>query len=882
MITTPLSLRVRVFLRLAPVVLLLAGIARAAPQAPSLDLRNAEDYRRFTESVERAGLSRQSHSALYDRLEAARGKAPAKPRPPRDGRAFAAFVASIATDDQQRFQATAVVTIPDGSDFVMATLQIFDAADQPIGTAKHVQEEGAKFVTAQAEGVLPSDRPSRLARAVLNYYVETPDGPIANIVLAESGTTPKKITSTAPATGRDPKLIRVCVGRRDKTCDYFSPKSTRFPVQGSLTFGKSIDRVTYDKKGQPKNAGVVLQLLDRKNGGGCTAVKPADFFRRFTKIKGGTISWKIQQADFGACYPRDGAFVSAVWVSVGGVPALASIGDLDDRATRTTRVIPPISVIHNRREGDPRQDAEDLQHVLKGRHVIEGEDLDLRDPVHYRFMRRQFERAGYTPTRYPQLFRSLEELSKKGPTKRTVATTGPEPLNMIVELKTNDQKTFQTQALSSIPLGTNSTMLVLGVYNEADEPIGPVKRTDQFYAGTDVLLAAEGDFGTPTPTEGRLAQAVGSYFYEDRDGNHHSGIMANASNFYPKQIIDNAPIATKNPNQLVVCLNRSAYNGDCDYDCSTGLNCTKVAPSDWDVRFPLIGSVQYYKPIDVDPQTGKPKDATSRIVTTFLQNGGACKLPLANFLDNPNTKVVNGDTLTWSINPAVFGNACYPGRSDVTFAFMVMVYTQGTPISAFINNTGSTPAQSTFKIPPMKIYQGCLAAGSKVLMSDGSEVVIEKLDGHETVRSGGARTLHVAGTMFGNEGKPLVKITTRGGHSLTMTQEHPVVTPTGIRLAKRLKVGDVVTTVKGTSRITAIAQEAATGKVHNLDVGMPEDEVKLTMENRTFYANGILVGDATMQGYWQDLDERQHALREIPKRWLVDAQSAREDAQRRK
>lgn len=525
------------------------------------------------------------------------------------------------------------------------------------------------------------------------------------------------------------------------------------------------------------------------------------------------------------------------------------------------------------------QEKSDLKHVREQYKQNGEHDLDLRDKANYRFMVSQFERAGLTRTRYPQFFRSIDGLAKTGPmaAPAALATDTTEPVNAVIEVKTNDQQTFAAQALSSIPGGTNSTLLTLGVYDENDDPIGRVNEKKDFAAGKDVLINADGQFATPTPPEGRLVQAVGSYFYEDTVGGHHAGPMMAAFSFYPKKIQNDAPVAIKNPAQIVVCLNRTVQNQDCDYDCSTGLNCTKQPPSDWDVRFPLKGYIDYFKPIDVDGN-GKPAGATSRIVTTFTQSGGACKLPFTSFIANPNTKVENGTRLVWNIDPASFGNACYPGKSDVTYAFMITLYTQGVPIGSYINNTGGTPEQNTLKIPPMKVYQGCLAPGSKITLEDGAEKVIEAFDGGERVRTEANHGLTVAGTIFGRESKPLVKITTKDGMTLMMSDEHPVPTTRGVHLARELNTGDVVYTSAGKSALVAVSLEPYNGKVHNLELKALAGDPKLTPENRTFFANGILVGDAVMQGHWSEVVASREGLRKIPKRWLVDYRNAQKDA----
>lgn len=873
------------FVPIVVTCLLLVTVGRVHAQTTSHDLRDAAQYRAFVDRLTKADVTPANHAALFKRLEAARSKpGVAGPAGPIQ---VANFIVDVATTDGDNFTATGVSTTPGGSDYTMLILQLYNDADVPIGPAASLEQFGnGVFANVTARGALGPEPKSRNVRAILTTYVEPRTGsPRAETSLAEGGVLPDRITNTAPKASSNPDLIRVCVGRSSKSCDYSSPRLAKFPVKGKVVFPGTIDRIKYDSSGKPRNANLTLLLADATGGGACSAVTAATFFKKYATIQGNTLTWSIDPANFGECYPRDGRLVIGIGVTVKGTPAFVSVADIETKPTRTTVAIPPIAVIRGMPVAGKltAQEKSDMRHVID-QHKRNGDvDLDLRDPANYRFMVRQFERAGYTRGRYPQLFGALDGLAKSGPVALAAKITVDNPteaLNTIIEVKTNDQKSFAAEALSSIPGGTVATMLNLGVYNENDDPIGPVTEKKDFKGGTDVTIHADGAYETPTPTEGRLVQAVGSYFYEDAAGGHHAGPMTATFAFYPKKIQDDAPIAIKNPAQVVVCLNRTVQNGDCDYDCSTGLNCTKQPPNDWQVRFPLKGYVDYYKNIDVGPD-GKPAGATSRIVTTFTQSGGACKLPLTDFFANPNTRVENGNRLVWSIDPAVFGNACYPGKSDVTYAFMVNVYTEGTPISAYINNTGGTPEQNTFKIPPMKVYQGCLAPGSKITLANGTDQVIESLDGGERLKSDAGRVLTVAGTTFGRESNPLVKIETKDGRVLLLTDEHAVPTKNGMRLARQLASGDVVYTTGGPSALVSVERKPYNGKVHNLEVGTPADDVKLTNENRTFYANGILVGDSEMQDYWARTVSKNEAKKTLPPQWLTDYRSAQEDANKK-
>jgi hypothetical protein len=180
---------------------------------------------------------------------------------------------------------------------------------------------------------------------MLMAFIEPKGSPgRAEIAMATGVSLPRTLTNDAPKARLDPKLIRVCVSRRGATCDYTSKVTTKFPVQGSVTFREPIDRIRYDNNGNPINASLTLLLADATNGGACSAVSAGMFFKKHAKITGKTLSWSLDPATFGACYPTDARFVVAIGVHVKGAPARVSVADVETPKSSTTIPIPPISV----------------------------------------------------------------------------------------------------------------------------------------------------------------------------------------------------------------------------------------------------------------------------------------------------------------------------------------------------------------------------------------------------------------------------------------------------------------------------------------------------------------------------------------------------------
>jgi hypothetical protein len=156
-------------------------------------------------------------------------------------------------------------------------------------------------------------------------------------------------------------------------------------------------------------------------------------------------------------------------------------------------------------------------------------------------------------------------------------------------------------------------------------------------------------------------------------------------------------------------------------------------------------------------------------------------------------------------------------------------------------------------------------------MKDGSEKVIENLEAEDKIISNNYGTIRtVVNTFKGKEEEPMIRIRTNKGHSLLLSDGHPVVTEKGILPARQVKVGDVVLTRGGTAKIISVTREMFKGHVWNplLNPDCSCDETK----DNTFFANGILVGDAKMQIHYEMLNKHKpvKVLEVLPEEWHQD------------
>ncbi|MCP5108332.1 MAG: hypothetical protein GY950_33405, partial [bacterium] len=175
-------------------------------------------------------------------------------------------------------------------------------------------------------------------------------------------------------------------------------------------------------------------------------------------------------------------------------------------------------------------------------------------------------------------------------------------------------------------------------------------------------------------------------------------------------------------------------------------------------------------------------------------------------------------------------------------------------------------------------YEGCFAAGTNILIADGSSKEIEASTGNgdERVKTGSGEILNVIGTTRGTEPLPMIRIKDEKGGDVLITDGHPVFTVSrGVVLAGNLKKGDIVKRIDGNAKITSITYEAYDGMVYNLRLGSLEGGGR---DKTSLFANGILMGDNMMQRYYgrldkqKDLNQKNVLERGLPKEWLKDYQ----------
>jgi hypothetical protein len=523
----------------------------------------------------------------------------------------------------------------------------------------------------------------------------------------------------------------------------------------------------------------------------------------------------------------------------------------------------------------------DLRHMLALNPSGRFKPLDFSDDAQYRFYLAQVQRAGITPERAPRFYRALAEAREQhkafGPPKiehapADVPSGEVQTINLITELGPvdHDAENWASAALSSVPDGSTASRMTLVLYDQDFNPIGPSGESSDYDDGKNLGVQTTGHIAGPSPApHPRTVQAVETFFYQ-KNGKPFHGYATRLTATYPEAINNLAPvISVQGHNFIKVCLDRQQFN-DCDYYMNTTIQ---------NVQFPVQGNASYYGTIQLPITT---QNAFSYIEVTRPASGGGCPLiDESAFFQNDNTHITGG-TISWFLNPASFGSGatCYTNGDLITFTFSMQVTVlpdnsqNGAPVWIFITNAPDTePNLNTLVIPPMQLVYGCLAEDTLITMQDGKEVKIQNVvERNKVLQSSEGRVLTVEDTTVGFERKPMVRIRDSAGHSLLLTEGHPVVTARGVRLAGELAAGDEVVTRDGKAILVSVGREEYGRKVWNLNVGMPVDGVKLTKSNTTFFANGILVGDGRMQATYGELAKRdpRALLERLPAEWHED------------
>lgn len=524
--------------------------------------------------------------------------------------------------------------------------------------------------------------------------------------------------------------------------------------------------------------------------------------------------------------------------------------------------------------------------------------FDLSVTANCQYVISQLSAVGITSDLYPALYQAL----MKAPAIYTYANSHsislPQavdtavgqslvPINLL-QTGASDGTNFSVTAISSVPQNPVAVANTMGLYTQTGDVVTAPQGAIQI--GQAATLETTVSAALPQTTTAFNANGVFVYVYPaevlGQTMMQTLGLKAGDTvavagmldaNFAEPEgdttIVNQQPTNVKGGPYIKVCIARG--DADCDYSYA-------AVNGVFTLQVPLQGNVTFPQSIAFDPVTGLPSQAFYSVAFWFPQVSGGCPMAYTYFASQVH---VADNNLSWNIPDATFGNlsptsGCnvpYGVTQDAVFQITMSVQgTDGTFMPATITSQQGLTTADTLRISPVKVVYGCLPPGTMISLADGATKPIESFHHGDKVKSSrGALT--VDNYMTGDERHPLYRVTTQNGFAVRMTEMHPTPTAHGIVLAKNLKQGDVVTTLKGPSPIASIATEAYAGKVWNLDAGLPGEPSWHDVDKETFFADGILVGGSRMQMHYAQMERDSEAsiLARLPQSWRKDYDSAK-------
>ncbi len=418
----------------------------------------------------------------------------------------------------------------------------------------------------------------------------------------------------------------------------------------------------------------------------------------------------------------------------------------------------------------------------------------------------------------------------------------------------SNPKLYLTSALASVPDQPSTCTHTLVVEDEHGNPQGNGVQVRQDQSCEAVHLSTQGTLDD----EDEWAQTVMTYYWVDSSGTPHSGSLSAAGSSIPTQITSTDPRDINGDGMIKFCFGREG--ADCDYK-PAGASATNV-------YLPIVGNATYSLPIQ-NPATDPEASVYIAISHPEPETGGGCTLQgdVSTFLSTYVTLSNSDMQVNWNdpnVHFTTIDSSCMPNGSIVyyTMSMNIGLSSGGGRLPVFfgISSSPDTPVSTGMwvQLPSTRIYYSCVAEGTEITLANGQSRAIETLDVDDRIRSnrdGQAMTIY--STYHGQEAF-MVRLTTQSGRELLISETHPVAMADAIRLAGEIQAGQYVRTLDGPERVTSADRVAYNGVVRNLSVGTAADDIALTTDNTTYFANGILVGDNEMQ--WIYASERRRSI----------------------
>jgi hypothetical protein len=476
-----------------------------------------------------------------------------------------------------------------------------------------------------------------------------------------------------------------------------------------------------------------------------------------------------------------------------------------------------------------------------------------------------------------------------------VAATG-RPVNFDVSSSAVDGNDY-TAVDGSVTTVTGATIAPLQLKEEYEKPDGSPP-------GTYVSVSTQGDTSASaikryTFESYKIAvrgdDFTDSFIYEEK-GAADPQTTAVPPRITPPIIqepVDKWPIPLDN--RIHICMDR-AWESFCDFVLQGGPQSIQVplkgqisVPAD----VPYVFNAAKINKLKTDLNNGVilPEWETGFIKLVLANVGGGCDVTDGNTMQSKMsmfwkrvTLSADNRTLSWDLtgaNAAFFDEGCRQVQDKVVLTARIPL--QLIPIAPLVAPpfdtamTFTSDADLRGEIKPITLTNSCLAEGTQVQLSDGKTAPIESLHIGQSVFNPYASKGHfltITDTAKGIERSPMVRIRDEAGHTLLLTEMHPIATADrGMVQARALQTGDVVMTKQGPSKLAEVGREPYDGKVYNLKVGSGAQMATLGQDETILYANGFVVGDGQIQSKYEALATKSNGktgVEQVAERWRRD------------
>jgi hypothetical protein len=514
-----------------------------------------------------------------------------------------------------------------------------------------------------------------------------------------------------------------------------------------------------------------------------------------------------------------------------------------------------------------QQERDDLLYALSLAEDGESRLLDLSDDRQHRVAIAMQNLGGHTPETRPGMHAALEETralhQAEGGVRAALEVEGP-PLD--VGFRDGAQVTDVSRVVNTQQPASNGFVGFLNGALQVNATISVVdtRSGEQLAAGSGSQYG-QGQylplFAAPNSgAQARQAMTGAVFFaYQSRPGapwqtgyvkrDVQLGVAADPTVTHPNKHQTGVP-----SNSIRIALGRGQNTQtDVDYwywyqQGTTIYAIPFVGYADFtaNVRQPLAQNVTIFGQLARDGE-GKggsaplPDSARQLLMSSFVASGRRLAWTLTPPADRPPWGSM-GQPLQWGQLNWNSGEIDY-----VTIQLFVTLEGQQQPAVATIQSaTGadSDPLDGTTTIPTLQFLWSCLAAGTPVLLADGTTIAIEQVERGTVVRCGDGAEREVVQTTQFHHGGEVLRLRTDGGHELLLSHNHPVITPDGPRRAHELEIGATVAVENGTATVTSRDSEPFEGLLCNLSLSAGGDPDPAAS---SFLAAGVEVGDYELQ-----------------------------------